>query len=376
MKQENIPVSAGVENCCAAEQNDTTVMLQIMEPVSRLGTGSWEQQPSSHRLRNTARGRWIDILQSLGVKPSFLTGKHGPCPFCGGKDRFRLSNKDDEGFFYCNQCGSGDGFKFIQRLLCCNFGDACTAVERGLNSMALASAPASTPSHIDATETNLRNSAALLALFRDCQPVKAGDPVWQYWSLRGLGASIPSDLSLHPALDYWELDDNGEPIKLGTFPTMVAPVISPAGHVVSALRTYLTHSGAKALVAKPKKLMASISPGATKSGAIRLLSAGDTLAVAEGIETAFAYHLLSGIPAWATVSATGLRSVILPESIRTVYICIDLDENGCGEQAAKVLAQRLLREERRVKFAKPPAGNARGSGFDWADYLALERRTS
>jgi putative DNA primase/helicase len=324
------------------------------------------------RLRNTARGRWIDILQALGVKPSFLTGKHGPCPFCGGKDRFRLSDTDGHGSFYCNQCGSGDGFKFVQRLLACNFGDACDAVERCLNS----TAPAPIPSRIDATETNLRNSAALQALLRDCQLVKVGDPVWQYWSLRGLGASIPSALSLHPAHDYWDSCDNGKPIKLGTYPAMVALVISPAGHVVSALRTYLTHSGAKAPVAKPKKLMASISPGATNGGAIRLLPAGDTLAVAEGIETAFAYHFLSGIPAWATVSATGLRSVILPESIRTVYICIDLDENGCGEQAAKVLAQRLLREERRVKFAKPPAGNARGSGFDWADYLAVERRTS
>lgn len=28
--------------------------------------------------------------------------RHGPCPICGGKDRFRVDNKDDDGTWYCN----------------------------------------------------------------------------------------------------------------------------------------------------------------------------------------------------------------------------------------------------------------------------------
>ncbi|EGL4486422.1 hypothetical protein IQ454_002936, partial [Salmonella enterica] len=36
-----------------------------------------------------AMGNWPDIYQRLGVKiPD--NGRHGACPKCGGKDRFRM----------------------------------------------------------------------------------------------------------------------------------------------------------------------------------------------------------------------------------------------------------------------------------------------
>ena len=41
-----------------------------------------------------ATGRWPNILAHFGVAEKFLTGKHGPCPICGGKDRFRFDNKE------------------------------------------------------------------------------------------------------------------------------------------------------------------------------------------------------------------------------------------------------------------------------------------
>ena len=44
-----------------------------------------------------ASGRWHGILTALGVPQEFLTGKHGPCPICGGKDRFRFDNKNGRG---------------------------------------------------------------------------------------------------------------------------------------------------------------------------------------------------------------------------------------------------------------------------------------
>lgn len=36
-----------------------------------------------------ARGRWREILPQLGIDTSYLRTRHGPCPLCGGKDRFR-----------------------------------------------------------------------------------------------------------------------------------------------------------------------------------------------------------------------------------------------------------------------------------------------
>jgi putative DNA primase/helicase len=68
-----------------------------------------------------AQGHWPWVLESLGVDPDFLTGKHGPCFNCGGIDRFRFDNKEGKGTFYCNQCEphSGYGLHFVMRYFNC-----------------------------------------------------------------------------------------------------------------------------------------------------------------------------------------------------------------------------------------------------------------
>src|SRR3546814_7116652 len=57
--------------------------------------------------------RWPSILPQFGISPSYLTGKQTPCPTCGGKDRFRIDNKDGRGTYYCNKCGPGDGVQLV-----------------------------------------------------------------------------------------------------------------------------------------------------------------------------------------------------------------------------------------------------------------------
>ena len=37
------------------------------------------------KTREQAVGRWRSILTELDVPAQYLTGKHGPCPCCGGK---------------------------------------------------------------------------------------------------------------------------------------------------------------------------------------------------------------------------------------------------------------------------------------------------
>ena len=60
-------------------------------------------------LKDRAQGRWSGILPALGIGESFLTGKHGPCPLCGGKDRWRWDNREGRGTWICSKCGAGDG---------------------------------------------------------------------------------------------------------------------------------------------------------------------------------------------------------------------------------------------------------------------------
>jgi len=65
----------------------------------------------SDTLKN-ACGNWPFILPSMGINVP-ENNKHGICPKCGGKDRFRFDDKDGRGTWFCNQCGNGDGLDLI-----------------------------------------------------------------------------------------------------------------------------------------------------------------------------------------------------------------------------------------------------------------------
>jgi len=73
----------------------------------------------------SAQYRWADILHYLNidVPPG---NKHGPCPVCGGKDRFRFDDLEGRGTWFCNQCNpqAGDGLDLVTRVFCCSTTEA------------------------------------------------------------------------------------------------------------------------------------------------------------------------------------------------------------------------------------------------------------
>ena len=83
------------------------------------------------KIKDSATGRWGEILTALGgLSQEHLSGKHGPCPRCGGKDRFRTLDIN-EGALFCNQCFSeknGDGLAALQWLKDWEFNEAVKAV--------------------------------------------------------------------------------------------------------------------------------------------------------------------------------------------------------------------------------------------------------
>lgn len=80
-------------------------------------------------IREGARGLWRNTIYSaLGIDVGH--GKHMPCPYCGGNDRFRCDDRNGSGSWYCNQCDphAGDGFALIQKVGGCSFGEALRRV--------------------------------------------------------------------------------------------------------------------------------------------------------------------------------------------------------------------------------------------------------
>jgi putative DNA primase/helicase len=129
-----------------------------------------------------AKGRWPEILRHLGVEDRFLRNKHGPCPNCGGKDRFRFDNKNGDGTFYCSQCGPGTGMILLRRLRGWDHKTACDEVDRiiGYDARPLKLAGA-----------NRADNAKLAAIERLLEGESDEDLVTDYLKFRGLSVTSP-----------------------------------------------------------------------------------------------------------------------------------------------------------------------------------------
>ena len=195
---------------------------------------------------------------------------------------------------------------------------------------------------------NERNIELDRELWRDSRPAQ-GTPVEKYLRGRQITMPIPASLRFHHGLKH-------TPTGLD-FPAMVAAIQGSDGKISGVHRTFLQPGGrGKANVLTPK-----MSLGKCRGGAVRFAAAAHTLAVGEGIETCLAVMQESGIPAWAALSTSGLKAVVLPAKVREVVILADGD---CpGESAAQDAARRFLDQGQEVRIARPPAGK------DFSDML-------
>lgn len=71
-----------------------------------------------------------------------------------------------------------------------------------------------------------------------------------------------------------------------------------------------------------------------RGAAIRLGPAGETLLIAEGIETALSGQQETRIPAWAAISASNMPNIVLPELPLAGVVIIAADGDDTGADAA------------------------------------------
>lgn len=87
------------------------------------------------QVKSSARGQWLPILTAAGLPAECLTGRNGPCPKCGGKDRFAaFKDVAETGGVNCRKCHyerNGDGIATLQWWRDCSFQEAVAfAAER------------------------------------------------------------------------------------------------------------------------------------------------------------------------------------------------------------------------------------------------------
>jgi hypothetical protein len=158
--------------------------------------------------------------------------------------------------------------------------------------------------------------------------------------LRNRGITVLRDagaLRFHPRCHYRPEDDDAPP---ETWPAMIAAVTDLDGHITGAHRTWLDPDGfdscrlGKAPVDTPRRAM-----GGLLGHAVRFGVADDVLAAGEGIETMLSLRCaLPAMPMAAALSANHLAAMLLPLTLRRLYIARDAD--AAGDMALAVLSER------------------------------------
>lgn len=141
-------------------------------------------------------------------------------------------------------------------------------------------------------------------------------------------------LRFHPHCFYRADADDGPDVR-GAWPALIAAVTDPAGTIVGAHRTWLNPvTLEKAPVATPRRAM-----GQLLGHGVRFGRADDVLAVGEGIESMLSLRQIAAtFPAIACLSAAHLAVLMLPSTLRHLYIA--REDDAAGRHAAETLADR------------------------------------
>ncbi|WP_376897483.1 DUF927 domain-containing protein, partial [Aeromonas veronii] len=239
-----------------------------------------------------AAGHWPDVLAGLGIETP-CRGKHGPCPACGGKDRFRLDDKGGRGTFICGQCGAGDGLDLVCRVTSKNPKEAAELVaplvglsvggldpveRERIHQQQQARAEQERKQEEQQRQKAARRAAAIIS---DCEQGNT-----HYVERKGFGSHLN-------AVNRTLIREGGENYPAGS---LVIPLTNEAGELVNV--QLIGHDGSKRYLA-----------GGQKAGAFHRIDGGELVAVVEGYATGLSVHLAIGATVYCAMDAGNLLAV-------------------------------------------------------------------
>lgn len=282
------------------------------------------------RASNAEWTNWIESARQRDIHDVAVeSGAHlrreghewiGPCPLCGGTDRFAVNQQ--KRVFLCrgsgDEYGKGDGINLVRHVYGCDMIEAVeritgtprpdrtrdeSAEERKRRELAWA-ARAAEYARREAEERAAMEKKAEADEAKIADVIKAAKPLdgtthadAYMRETRGLTPPrhLTGDLRYVQNLDYWGFGDNGsnEPMLLGSVPALIAIIRDALGDVIGISQTYLDPKEPKKWKPtgssrnSPKKIR-----GRKQGGMIRLGRPAECLAIAEGWENALAWFQL------------------------------------------------------------------------------------
>ncbi|QHQ52048.1 DUF927 domain-containing protein [Aeromonas media] len=280
---------------------------------------------------NAAAGHWPELLAGIGIDVP-RRGKHGPCPACGGKDRFRLDDKGGRGTWICNQCGAGDGLDLVCRVFSTPPKEAAELIAP------LVGLPAGGLDPIERERLHQRQQANIERERKQAEQQRqkaarraadimadTGQGESPYLERKGFGSHLN-------AVNRTLIREGGENYPAGS---LVIPLTNEAGELVNV--QLIGHDGSKRYLA-----------GGQKAGAYHRIEGGELVAVVEGYATGLTVYLATGATVYCAMDAGNLLAVTTiarrqhPEA--RILLCGDNDAHTQGnpgktkaEQAAAAI---------------------------------------
>lgn len=288
------------------------------------------------RVLREFNGAWRSTLEGYGCQ--LPSGRHhGPCPVCGGKDRFRFDDKDGRGTWFCGQCDpqSGGGLLLLSRYL----GKPTIEVARELIGQDMPRTVAPVRKH-SATDEQIREEMRIRAkrgahlLMQNSMPASHA-----YMDAKGLAGEwmVNSDIMMGA--------DN-ERIEPGSL--LLVPCYKD-GELVNVQK--ISAEGKKRPIY-----------GGDMAGVCHVISGpGKTVAVVEGFATGVTVNRMTNATTYVAFNTGNMMSVTdqaraeHPEAILVIFA--DNDEHGAGLRFAEDASIQSG-----AKIALPPETG------DWDDY--------
>ncbi len=272
-----------------------------------------------------------EIASRLGIMDDLKrAGREyvGPCPACGGSDRFGIN--PDRDVYNCRTCGGGDGIALVRLVMQCDFpaaldflvGEADLQVDPAERERRKKNAERQRLERLKKAAKARQHSMALAKEIWDQGETADNTVVRQYLEKRGIDLKkVPASLRFHPALRYTHMVD-GEWAVLHEGPAMLALIMGPADTFLGCHRTWIdlaTASGKAVVKNAAGEVLASKKVlGSKRGGAIRLSGVSErrtTLIMGEGIETtlsALVSRAYPGAAYWCGVDLGNMAGKRLP----------------------------------------------------------------
>ena len=280
----------------------------------------------------------INLHQNLKPEGQYFVG---PCPNCGGTDRFTVHK--ETGQFNCRICKPGGKTKESRR-----------AFQAIIQKFAANTTQPMPPSPSNQKHDLMPNSLGFSSQQRAQRLFNVGQPINGTYAQQWLATQrainvVSSKLRYHPAIYQNDLH--------GRYPCLLVRFDHcETGDLTAVQRIFFTLT--------EKKLRKRFTGSPKNSGALLMGSLNNkTIIVTEGVEDALSImHVVNNVAVWATGGEHNLSCFTIPK--QTNAILIAADPNQAGLKAAQHLAHRAHAMGLKVRITNPLTHQG-----DWNDLL-------